>query len=138
MAWAIASTPEDLTELETALNTAGMTAADRNSVNRYVQAGFQNWRNAPFIGPEHPCFATDGPREVFDPVTGASLGVQGMRYVVITNGTLAEFRALMTTLSSKYTSAIMLTTYRRLLALPWYGIPEFPIPEGYFDGMTCT
>ena len=130
MTWAIYSTPEDLSLMESALNTSGMAANDRNALNRYLQAGFNNWRTAPCIPPEHPCWATDGQE--------STPGGTCMRVVVINNGTLADFRALIRSLLAKYPSAADMRFFEQFMGNGWYAVDPYPPPPGYFSGMTCT
>lgn len=131
MTWAIYSTPEDLSLMESSLNLAAMTPSDRNSLNRYLQAGFNNWRTAPCIPPEHPCFASDG--------QASTPGGTCMRVIVISNGTLEGFRTLVRALRAKYPSVADLDFFvEEFLGNGWYAVDPYPPAPGYFTGMTCT
>lgn len=123
MAWAIYSTPEDLQEILSGLNTAGMTGAERTAVRRFINGALENWENQPMIPTAHPCYESDG---------------QTMRTIVVQNGSLAEFRARLADLIQKYPERAILRTYYDLSGNGWYAVDPYPAPEGYFALMTCT
>lgn len=133
MTWALYSTPEDMEQIEAGLSEVGLSSQDRNRVRPYVNNGLGQWRTAPCIPPEHPCFASDGVASV--------PGGTCMRVIVCTFGTLADFRALCRDLITKYPQASVFRFFEPFMGSTgggqWYAVDPYPPPPGYFDGMTC-
>lgn len=150
MTWALYATPSDMEQIEAGLSEIGMSNQDRNRVRPYVNGGLGNWRNAPCIPPEHPCFASDGVSSGSQQVWVDDGNGEGhwetivwgcMREIVCTHGTLADFRALCRTLITKYPQAAVFRFFEPFMGDTgggaWYAVDPYPPPAGYFDGMTC-
>lgn len=125
MAWAIFTTPEDHAEMVSAFTQAGLTGGEWNRIKNYAEAYLAGWEANVPLPAEHPCFATDGAT---------------MRTVVINHRTKAEWLTEMTRLINRpQRDRIILTPYRDLMAnTPWYAVPEWPAPAGFFAGMECV
>lgn len=125
MAWAIFTTPEDAAEIESAFTQAGLTQGEWNRIRDYVSA-WQTGKAANTPLPvEHPCFATDG---------------ETMRTIVISHGTKAGWlNEVQRLLNRPNRDREILRFYFTFISTsPWYAVENWPVPAGFFDGMTCT
>jgi hypothetical protein len=133
MTWALFSTYEDMEVIESGLVETGLTQQEKNRLRPYINGGLGNWRNAPCIPPEHPCYATDG----VESVPGGTC----MRTIVCTHGTLEDFRDLLRKLQAKYPHAQVFSFFEPFMGNTgggqWYAVDPYPVPPGYFNGMTC-
>ncbi len=145
MTWALFSTIEDMELIEAGFKETGLTGPQRNKLRDYWAGGLSGWRTAPCIPTTHPCFATDGvrSREPIEIGTGPNDEPiydtpTCMRMIVVTFGTVADFRSLLRTLIGKNVSAGYYVWLEPFIeSTGWYAVDPWPAPAGYFDGMIC-
>ncbi len=140
MTWALFAPWEDMLAIEAGFKETGLSGQERNKMRNYWSGGLSGWRTAPCIPPEHPCFATDGVSSTWvDGIVGGTPTSTCMRMIVVTFGTLADFRSLLRACIGKNPDA---EYYRWLEPYlgdtgngQWYAIDPHPAPAGYFTGM---
>lgn len=145
MTWAIYAPWDDMLAVEAGFKETGLNGSDRNKMRSYWAGGLSTWRTAPCIPPEHPCFATDGvmarpPQIIGYNPDGTPIYDEPtcMRLIVMSFGTLADFRSLLRSVIGKNPEAGHYVFWEAFLGNGWAAVDPYPPPAGYWTGKTCT
>jgi hypothetical protein len=139
MTWALFAPMEDMEYIAAGFKETGLSGPLRNKLRNYWDGGLSDWQTAPCIPADHPCFATDGVSSTWvDGIVGGTPTGTCMRMIVVTFGTVADFRSLLRELIGKNPDAGYYVWLEPFIASTgWYAVDPWPAPAGWSTGMIC-